>query len=255
MTTKPAEFFWYDVMTPDVPGATKFYTEVVGWTAADAGVPGEPYTVLSAAGDGVAGIMTIPEGAPFPPMWTGYLYVDDVDATARRAAQLGGSVCKAPADIPTIGRFAVLADPHGAMFNVMKPESNESRPKVDSAAPGRIGWHDLSAGDLATAWTFYEKLFGWTKSDALDMGGGAVYQMFKTGGENAVGGMMTKRATTPMARWTFYFSTEAIDAAAARVTGAGGKILAGPHPVPGGQWIVDCADLQGAPFGLVAARR
>ncbi len=98
-------------------------------------------------------------------------------------------------------------------------------------------------------------MFGWTKSDAMDMGPMGVYQLFKTGGEYAAGGMMTKPPAIPVPYWGYYFNVPAIDAAVERVTKAGGKILNGPMEVPGGQWIIQGMDPQGAAFALVAPKR
>jgi uncharacterized protein len=78
--------------------------------------------------------------------------------------------------------------------------------------------------------------------------------MFATGGP-AVGGMMTKPPEVPMPYWLYYFNVDAIDAAMARVIKQGGKVLMGPHEVPGGQWILQCQDPQGAMFALVAPKR
>jgi predicted enzyme related to lactoylglutathione lyase len=80
------------------------------------------------------------------------------------------------------------------------------------------------------------------------------YQMFATG-DSPVGGIMTKPAAIPMPYWGYYFNVDGIDAAAERVTAGGGAIINGPHQVPGGQWIVQCTDPQGAAFALVATRR
>lgn len=81
------------------------------------------------------------------------------------------------------------------------------------------------------------------------------YQLFKTGGSEAVGGMMNKPAQIPAPYWCYYFNVDAIEAAAARVTRHGGKILNGPMQVPGGGWIVQCVDPQGALFALVAPKK
>ena len=81
-----------------------------------------------------------------------------------------------------------------------------------------------------------------------------LYQLFCTGGE-AVGGMMTKVPEMPVAAWLYYFNVDAIDAAAQRVTAAGGKVVNGPMEVPGGSWIINAADPQGALFALVAPKR
>jgi hypothetical protein len=80
------------------------------------------------------------------------------------------------------------------------------------------------------------------------------YQIFAIGGV-ASGGMMTKTPETPHPFWIYYFNVDAIDSAIARVNGAGGQILNGPMEVPGGSWIAQCRDPQGAMFAMVATRR
>ena len=110
----------------------------------------------------------------------------------------------------------------------------------------------LAVGNSAFA--FYSGLFSWTKSDAIDMGPMGTYQIFNIDDVQA-GGMMTKTPQTPRPFWLYYINVEAIDAAAARATKAGGKICNGPLEVPGGQWIVQCLDPQGAMFAMVAPQR
>jgi uncharacterized protein len=120
--------------------------------------------------------------------------------------------------------------------------------------PGHIGWRELHAGNGDGAFAFYSKLFGWTKADAMDMGACGVYQIFAIDGAPS-GGMMTKMPDTPAPFWLYYFNVDAIDAAAGRAKDAGGKVLMGPHQVPGGGWIVQCFDPQRAMFALVANKR
>jgi len=252
-----AGFVWYELMTEDVKAAEKFYSDVVGWEAKDSGIPGMAYTIISAGPSAIGGIMKVPDEARAMgarPAWLGYVGVDDVDSTVARLTAAGGKVYRPASDIPGVGRFAVVADPHGATFILFKPASAEGPPPAAPGTPGTVGWHELHAGDRESAFAFYSGLFGWTKTEAMDMGPMGVYQMFATGGE-AVGGMMTKRPEMPMAAWLYYFNVDAIDAAAARVTAGGGKVLMGPHQVPGGQWIVMGGDPQGAMFALVAAKR
>jgi predicted enzyme related to lactoylglutathione lyase len=83
-------------------------------------MPGMPYTIVSAGGEQVAGMMAMaPQAKGTPPFWGVYVSVDDVDATAKKAQQLGGAILVPPTDIPTVGRFAVLKDPQGAMLSVI----------------------------------------------------------------------------------------------------------------------------------------
>lgn len=250
-------FVWYELMTTDAQAAERFYAEVVGWNMRDSGMPGGRYTIVSAGEAGVGGIMGFPpEGCPpgASPGWTGYIAVDDVDAYAGRVKAAGGAILRDPDDIPGVGRFAVAADPYGAPFVLFRPTSTEAPPRPAPGSPGTIGWHELHAGDGPTAFAFYAGLFGWQKDQAMDMGPMGTYQLFKADAE-AIGAVMTKPPQIPAPFWLFYFAVEAIDAAHARVTGNGGEVLNGPMEVPGGSWIVQCRDPQGAMFALVARKR
>ena len=255
MTNPLGSFIWYDVMTSDMQAAERFYGKVVGWEPQQ--FPGEtPYTVLNLPGSqtGVGGIMPSPEGAP--KMWNGYIYVDDVDDYAQRVTEAGGAIHRQPWDIPGVGRMAVAADPQGAMFMLYKPTPPEggAPPMPEDEAIGTIGWRELMTTDWQGAFDFYSKLFGWSVDHDFDMGEMGLYQLFNVDGE-PTGGMMDKPAQMPAPAWQFYFNVPAIDAAAGRVTGHGGKLLMGPMQVPGGQWIVQCQDPQGARFALVAPER
>lgn len=250
-------FFWYDVMTTDTAAAATFYGDVVGWGVQDSGVPDSDYTLFTVDGRGVAGLMATPEDARkagIKPRWMGYVAVDDVDLAATQLVEAGGTVHRAPIEVPGVIRFAVVADPQGAGFLVAKGLVQDAPPELPIGTPGTVGWRELYAVEWQAAFTFYQKLFGWSKAEAIDMGAMGTYQLFATGAD-PVGGMMNKPDTMPAPQWGYYFNVGAIDAAAARVTAGGGAILNGPHQVPGGQWIVQCRDPQGAFFSLVALRR
>ena len=251
------KFFWYDLMTTDTDAARKFYGDVVGWGAQDSATPGADYTLFTMNGRGVVGLMPIPEqarSAGARPSWRGYIAVDDVDQATALLAQEGGKVHRPPCDVPEVIRFSVVADPQGAIFLIAKGLMENALPELPKDALGSVGWRELYAGEWEAAFTFYEKMFGWTKADAVDMGPMGTYQLFATG-DTPVGGMMTKPDVIPVPYWGYYFNVPAIDAAAGRVTAGGGTIVHGPHQVPGGQWIVRCMDPQGAFFALVALEK
>jgi len=259
MPTTASPFVWYELMTSDATAAEAFYRSVIGWKTADAGMPGMKYTLLSAGETAIAGLMDLPAeacAAGARPGWLGYVAVDDVDARLDRLLQAGGAVHQPAQDIPGVGRFATVADPQGAAFCLFKGSSDEQAPQPAEGTPGTMGWHELYAGDLASAWPFYASLFGWTQDEAIDMGKMGVYQMFAVGtGSPAIGGMMTCPPELPMPCWLYYVNVEAIDAAAARATAAGGQVVSGPMEVPGGSWIVQCLDPQGAMFAMVSPKR
>jgi predicted enzyme related to lactoylglutathione lyase len=111
---------WNELLSPDVEAAAAFYEQVLGWTSSDPGMGGDgpPYTMFSVGDLGIAGAMPPPmEG--IPAVWTVYFAVDDCDATVAAAEAAGATVLAPPMDIP-VGRMAVLSDPNGAMFNVIR---------------------------------------------------------------------------------------------------------------------------------------
>ena len=177
-----SRFVWYELMTPDVPAAVDFYSEVVGWQA-DRSDP--QYTLLKIGAAQVAGMMETPaelKAMGMPSAWSGYVMVDDVDAVEARVLQLGGKVLRPGSDIPEVGRFAVVADPQGAAFLLFKPSRTDPPAMPAPEAPGTIGWHELRATDGAAVWGFYATLFGWTQGEGLDMGPLGTYQLFEIDG-------------------------------------------------------------------------
>jgi predicted enzyme related to lactoylglutathione lyase len=256
MSSSHGIFCWYELMTSDTTAAETFYRGVLGWNAKDAGMPDHAYTLLSVGESQIGGLMAIPadaRAAGARPAWHGYIAVDDVDDYAARVTKAGGTIHRAPADIPGIARFAVVADPQGATFMLLKGFSDASPQWPVPSTPGHPGWRELFAADWEPAFAFYSELFGWTKGEAFDMGPMGTYQLFNIKGAMA-GGMMTKPKEMPRPFWLYYFNVDDIDAAGARVTKGGGRIMHGPMEVPG-TWIVQCADPQGAMFALVGPRR
>ena len=256
MSKSVSKFVWYDVMTTDVDAAEEFYSKVVGWQTQDSGMPDRRYTLLKDGERMVGGIMPIPgdaAAAGAQPCWMGYIGVADVDAKARELTAAGGTVHRPPTDIPGIGRFAVVSDPHGAGFIIFQPSGDQQPEPVAFMQPKSIGWHELHAGDGKKDFAFYKKLFGWTENEAFDMGP-FVYQTFATGGDQASGGIMTKMESDPRPHWNYYISVADLDAAVGRIGDNGGTVLADPMQVPGGAWICPARDPQGAHFALIGMR-
>jgi predicted enzyme related to lactoylglutathione lyase len=256
MPYKQGQFAWYELMTTDLAGARAFYSQVVGWGTTDAQMPGVEYWMFTAGEQPVTGLMTLPEEARnmgTPPSWIGYVAVDDVDATASKITAAGGRIYQGPMDIPNVGRFAVFADPGGGVQAIFKSANPAQDPPFDMRAPGHVGWHELYAGDHTKAFTFYSNLFGWEKKDAMDMGPMGTYQIFGIGDEQ-IGGMMNKMPEMPVPFWTYYFNVGNIDEAAERLKAAGGQIMNGPIEVPGGGFVLQGMDPQGAGFALFGTR-
>jgi len=246
---------WYELMTTDTAAAEKFYKTVVGWTSAPFEGSPDPYTVFSRSGNAqVAGLMKRPEGMNFPPFWAMYVAVPKLEDAVAHIKKLGGSELSPVIDVPTIGRMQMLKDPQGAAFYIIQPEPRGERPET---APeiGEASWHELMTTDEAAAMKFYKEVFGWEPSEAMDMGPMGKYQMFNRP-HGMIGGMMNKppeMANVPP-YWTIYFRVPDINAAAERVKNNGGTIVNGPMEVPGGDWVLNAIDPQGAGFALHAKK-
>jgi hypothetical protein len=148
-----------------------------------------------------------------------------------------------------------MSDPQGAAIVVFTPNPAMSSPQRPAPpAPGTIGWHELYTTDLESGFEFYNKLFGWTNVSEIDMGPMGTYRIFDEGDHQQMGdgGMMTKAPNIPVSSWNFYFNVDSINAAIGRVKSGGGKIINGPTQVPGGGWIIQGQDPQGAMFSLLS---
>lgn len=258
MPAPRGKFIWYDVMTSDPKAGAAFYRHVVGWSAQEFPMAnGTSYTVFSQGSVMVGGLMAIPDDAHamgVKPCWSGYIAVEDVDADAARVVAAGGAIHKPPEDIPNVGRFAVAADPGGAVFLLFKPNSDETPTPVAPMTPGHVGWHELYAADLDRDFAFYAGLFGWTKQRAMDLGGMGTYQTFAIAGAES-GGMMNRPPQVPVTCWNYYIVVPSVAAAAARIVEHGGQVMMGPQEVPGGAWIVQARDPQGAAFALISGQK
>lgn len=243
------QFVWYEDMTKDPGGAIDFYSEVVGWKTEP--FQGSDYTMWVGRQGPLGGVMKqtgeqAREGVRAS--WLAHVLVDDVDAVAARAQVLGGRVYKEPTDIPTVGRFAVIADPQGAAIAIFKSAA-EMAPH-DVTEEGEFCWNELMTSDASAAFKFYSDLFGWKIVEEMDMGPMGTYRIFGVG-DNRLGGIMTTPGSQPSPpAWLFYTETGDLDAALRRATTKGAKILNGPMDVPGGGRIAQLEDPQGAAFAL-----
>lgn len=248
--TLRGRFVWHELMTSDPAAAIAFYTKVVGWKI-EAWVEMPDYKMWVGARGPVGGVMTLPEEAKLmgaPPNWIAYIGTANVDATVEQAVRLGGKLLKPADNIPTVGRFAILADPQGAVFAVFTPEN--PMPMDIEAKAGEFCWHELITTDTEAGLRFYSQLFGWEKTDSMDMGPSGIYQMYGWPGVSQ-GGVYRKPAEMlAPPSWMHYTEVPDVRKVAPRIKELGGMVIMGPHQIPGGGWIVIATDPQGAAFAL-----
>jgi predicted enzyme related to lactoylglutathione lyase len=249
-------FVWYDHMTRDPKAAIDFYGDVMGWTTQPFGDGGNHYVMWVGSQGPLGGVMKLPDEAArmnIPPNWMSNVRVEDVDAAAALVKKLGGRVHREPDDIPTVGRFAVIADPQGAVLSIFKP----SIPMTlhDPSKVGEFCWSELMTSDPAAAVTFYSQLFGWKIVEEMDMGPIGNYRVFGIG-ETHLGGIMAIPQGAKFHPMRIYYTeTSDLYATINRAKKRGGTVMNGPMDVPGGGRIAQLTDSQGAAFALHQAPR
>ena len=248
---------WYELMTTDPEAAGKFYGAVVGWSISES-TPGEQdYRMIERSDGGFAGGVfglkrqQLDHGAK--PAWLGYIGVDDVDATVARIEAKGGRALMPAFDIPQ-GRIAMVADPQGNPFYVMKPVPPAEKPDAESDvfspdAEQRVSWNELSTSDPVAARAFYGELFGWVSDEFMDMGEYGQYRFLDHAGLRI--GAVCSVMPGGSGGWRYYVNVPSIPAAVEAVKAGGGQVTVGPHEVPGGDHIIIGNDPQGAEFALV----
>jgi predicted enzyme related to lactoylglutathione lyase len=259
---------WVDVTQPDVEAAVKFYGDLFGWKLENGLPPEAPgsYFVATINGGQVGAVGSLPEGAPAMASWNSYVWVENADASAAKAAEAGGEIVAEPFDVGDAGRMAVIRDPEGAVLSLWQGRRNRGADVVNEH--GSVNFNVLNTRDPKAAEPFYAAVFGW---DLLDIGGAWMWALAGYGDflearspgmrknmaemgaperfEDAVAGItvIEQGDTDTPAHWGVTFAADDADAIAARAAELGGTVLAPPMDVP---WtrITVISDPQGAVF-------
>jgi predicted enzyme related to lactoylglutathione lyase len=260
---------WIDTSQPDPEAAAEFYGALFGWDLEDVMPPDAPgqYFMARIRGKDVAGVGSIPEGAPQMAIWNTYVWVDSADETASKVRDAGGSVMMEPFDVMDAGRMAVFTDPEGAVFFAWEARANKGSRIVNEH--GSNNFNNLNTRDLERAKAFYGAVFGW---ETLELDRGA--QMWTLPGygdhleelspglrkgmeemgapkgfEDVVAGVNEIRDDQPdtPAHWGLTFAVDDADTIAEKATELGGKVIAPPFDAPWVRMTV-IADPQGATF-------
>jgi uncharacterized protein len=260
---------WADTSQPDPDAALGFYSGIFGWEFEDVMPEGSEAKYFSGRirGLDVAAVGSIPEGAPPMAMWNTYIWVDSADETAAKVRDAGGAVVMEPFDIMGAGRMAVFSDPEGAVFCVWQAKEHKGSRIVNEH--GTVNFNDLNTRDAESAKAFYGSVFGWT---TLDLGGGAEMwtlpgygdyleqdnpdlrkNLEEMGGPKGFEDVVASinpipgdQPDTP-AHWSVTFAVDDADAAAAKATELGGKVIMPPTDLPWVRMTV-ISDPQGATF-------
>jgi predicted enzyme related to lactoylglutathione lyase len=238
---------WVDLATPDVEGATTFYSKLLDWEVEMSETPMGEYFIGKTSGRQVAGMMKAPPDTGDMAMWTVFINVEDLEETSQKVEAFGGTVVEPPFDIPE-ARIAVVADPTGAMFGLF------SGPDIDGVwlthDLGGVSWVETLTRDSAASEAFYTAVFDW-KAETQDKGG-SLYTVFTLDGD-MVAGMMTMPESVPPeapAHWSVYFTVADCENAVARAVDLGGNALMPTMNMDTGRFAV-LSDPQGGVFQVM----
>ncbi len=248
---EPGTFCWVDLATTDPAGARAFYGDLFGWEAEDtSGEQGGTYTMLHLDGDEVCALYELePERREMgvPPHWFSYVSVQDADATASRARELGGTVHGGVFDSYAGARMAIIQDPAGAVLAAWQPGEWAGAGRVNDI--GCLAWNELQSREPEAAGAFYGGLFGW-ETEPIEEDGRLVYATIRNASSMNGGIMpMTEQHGDAPPYWLPYFTVLSCDSAVARARELGGEALVGPLDLGAGRISV-VTDPQGAVFAL-----
>lgn len=242
---EPGTFCWIELSTSDRVAATRFYTQLFGWTTNETPLGGGAvYVMLQKNGRDVGALYEMfpqqrEEGVP--PFWMSYVAVESADEMAEKAKQLGATVMKDAFDVMDVGRMAVLTDPVGAVFSLWQAKNHPGAGVVNE--PGALCWNELQAPDAEKAQQFYTALFGWTAKVSPG------YVEFHRG-DTAVGGMRPTEPGPPP-HWLIYFAVDDTDATVQKSESAGGKTVVPPMDIEHVGRFAVMQDPQGASFAVI----
>ncbi len=240
---------WVDLGVEDIAKASAFYAGLFGWEVQ----PGPPeaggYAMCLKNGRAVAGIGSKQGSPSAPAVWTTYIASSDTDETVSTIKATGGKVLMDPMDVMDVGRMAIAADPAGAVFGIWQARAHVGAGLANE--PGALCWNENLSRDYEGNKAFYQAVFGYDYGDISDAG--FRYATLKLGGTE-VGGIGELDTSFPAeipAHWSVYFAVEDTDAAAAKITDAGGAVARPPWDTPYGRMAV-VTDDQGAAFSLIS---
>ncbi|MCM2410414.1 MULTISPECIES: VOC family protein [unclassified Streptomyces] len=246
---------WMDLGTPDLDGATAFYTALFGWEYEPGGPETGGYGMFTLDGRTVGGAMTVAEEQS-KPSWSVYFQTADADATAQLVRESGGAAAFAPMDVLEFGRMGGFTDRAGAYFGVWQPKLIPGLGVVGDT--GSLCWAELCTPDVPAAAAFYHAVFGWESAQVPYPDGGGSYTLIRTsgGGEEAgFGGLVPLEAVPVRAvvgpHWLPYIEVDDCDAAVAEAERLGGRLTREPLEVRGVGTFADVTDPYGAAFAVI----
>lgn len=242
---------WFELGTTDQPAAKQFYGQLFGWTPQDSPIGGgEFYTMFQSDGRSAGAAYTLSPrltAAGVPSRWIVYFATPDVDASAAKVEELGGTLLQPPFDVMDVGRMVNCKDPGGAQFALWRAKRHSGAGVLNEV--NAVCWSELATWDTAQARDFYAALFGWETKANANL---ATYIEFSTDGQPRGGLLpMDEHWKGMPSRWGIYVQVADCDATVAKAKEMGATIKYGPFDAPGVGRMAAMDDPQGAGFSVI----
>jgi predicted enzyme related to lactoylglutathione lyase len=242
---------WVDVTSTDMDRTVAFYGALFGWEAETAPAPeAGGYTMFTLRGKNVAAASPPPPSGPQASYWTTYLASDDVDDTAAKVRDAGGTVFLDPFDVFDAGRMTVAQDPTGAAFGVWQANRHIGAQLANE--PGTLNWNECQTRDPDAAARFYEAVFGVEVEQRPMAKSDSTYGVINVGGRGVAGilRLPPELADVPP-NWSPVFTVASIEDTLSRAPELGGAVLMGPMDIPGVGRLGVIQDPAGAVFQVL----
>lgn len=226
-TYQTGKFIWFDLITNDVEAAKRFYGGLFGWEFEDEN-PADLFTLIKYRGKPLGGIVfgkrlkqQVSESR-----WLSYLSVPDVDKATEYINTNGGTLYRKPAELPHRGRYAVVSDPQGALFALLKASNGD--PPDEEPEMGEWLWNELLTSDANSAVSFYEEFLGY-QHEAIEVRENVTYYILKQD-DKPRAGVLKSPWEEVKPNWLPYVRVENPAGLIEQVKSLGGQVLLAPDP-------------------------
>jgi uncharacterized protein len=244
----PGKFVWADLVTDDVAAAQKFYARLFGWTFQDFG----GYLIALNEERPLCGMFQRPRPAgqdEARPRWFGYISVANVERAQRTATKGGGHVLAPPKAFPKRGEQAILSDPEGALFGVVKSSSGD--PEDFQAEPGDWIWIQLLSRDGRKAAEFYRGIAGYEIIENTTTNRLSDFVLASEGYARAAVRTILQDQNKVRPTWLLFVRVKSVGESLAQARQLGGKVLLDAKPDFLDGKVAVIADPTGAAVGLL----
>ncbi len=247
----PGKFVWADLITDDLNTAMRFYGDLLGWEFRQANLPGRYYVIGFNGGRPISGLLQAPQkqASKGRPRWIGYLSVTEVGQAMQSVVINGGKVLLAPKHLAERGEQAIVRDPEGAVFGIIK--TSQGDPQDYLAEPGDWIWTQLLSHDAERAGKFYQTLADYEVVDDPKSRFPDTLILIAHGYARATVTTIPADRPSLQPAWLPFVRVVDIRASVARTDALGGRVLLAPRPDLLEGRLAVVADPSGAALGLI----